>query len=517
MRVTAKPVPNKPGFRCTFRHPASQKISSFGLGTQDKTEADAICLDVATIFDDKSDPPLLSDVKSPRLLAYKPRAVDIVFGAGTFERLLKRENKPVLDDADVGTLSGRIATVLGIRADAEKIRRLDNVFAEYESKRYSVLQKQFQQLENVVKVLKPRNEWLETELERAHRARNEHVKVTIGVAVEEWKKAYVQGRASVTYKKGVQSVESFRDSLDRKSDFKLARIRSREIDDWLASLESIGPVTKRNYRAYLSSFFSWALRKYDLAENPIDRTTPLAGVARNPEHIVAIRRLHDLQAFIDSLEPYPYWQAWCAVACFAGPRYSEQAWLKLDDVYLDDGYIRIASRASGKRIIGTKTGRERNIPIEQTVLKDILAAHLKRRQAERKLKLGTTAQLSHWLFPSAVPENKNRPREKSEPGMWSHGRCFLSAWQQTVRKAAKFDAGELKGDAEETAFRVWLESQPAYWSFGPSEWRHTYGTILGQCGWSSLEISRAMGNSPAIAERHYIAVGKGGHRWPFKF
>ena len=47
--------------------------------------------------------------------------------------------------------------------------------------------------------------------------------------------------------------------------------------------------------------------------------------------------------------------------------------------------------------------------------------------------------------------------------------------------------------------------------------RHTYGTLLGQCGWSSLEISRTMGNSPTIAERHYISVTDPGKRWPFRF
>lgn len=517
MKITPKPFPNMPGYRCTFRHPISQKVSSFGLGTQDKNEAEATCLDIATIFDDKSDPPLRSDAKSPRLLAYKPRAVDIAFGPGTFERLLKRENKPVLENIDIGTLSGRIASVLGIRADIEKLSRIDKVLAEYESKRYAIVQKQCQQLENMVKVLKPRNEWLESELDRAHRATNEHVKATIGTAVDEWKKHYKSDRAAATYQQAAHAVDSFRDSLNDKEAFKLAAVRAKQIDDWLVGLGEISPVTRRNYRAYVSSFFTWALRKYDLAENPLERTQPLAGVARNPEHIVAIRRLNDLQAFIEALKPYPYWQAWCAVACFAGPRYSEQAWLKLDDVYLEDGYLRITSRASGKRIIGTKTGRERNIPIEQTVLKDILAAHLKHRQAERKKKHPSTAEASHWLFPSTVRENPYIPRTKSEPGMWSHGRCFLNEWQQTVRYATGFKACDLKGDVEEKAFQKWLESQPVHWSFGPSEWRHTYGTILGQCGWTSLEISRAMGNSPTIAERHYIAVGKGGQRWPFKF
>ncbi len=69
-------------------------------------------------------------------------------------------------------------------------------------------------------------------------------------------------------------------------------------------------MTKAKNKRYLSTFFSWAFRKYDLSENPIAKALPVAGVDRNPENILAIRSHESLVEFLDALKPWPYWRAW---------------------------------------------------------------------------------------------------------------------------------------------------------------------------------------------------------------
>ena len=243
----------------------------------------------------------------------------------------------------------------------------------------------------------------------------------------------------------------------------------------------VSQVTKAKNKRYLSAFFSWAFRKYDLSENPIAKTLPVAGVDRNPENIIAIRSYEGLVEFLDALKPWPYWRAWVAVACLAGPRWSEQCWLKAKDVYLKNGYLRVTTRTGGRNPTGTKTGRERNVPIEQTILHKILEEHTD------ALKMTET-----WLFPG--------PSElKTTGGRWRENAQFLSAWRRVAAEAnSKTD-----GAAE-------------YWHYGPAEWRHTAATAMGHSGMSALQISQWIGNSPSVCLRHYISP-VGPNRWPLNW
>ena len=516
MRINHKPVPGQPGFRCTFRHPKNKKVLTFGLGTQDATDAEASCRDLELIF---ADAKLLDDPRSPRLLAFKPRAVEIALqstygnekGRELTAQLLQRQNKPLLDDVDIATLSGRI--IQALNADRSKLSILDDILSQYESLRCAELQDDCRKLQNQVKVMQP----LADELERIKKTQNLHVKVSIGDAVKAWKIWYADGHSQKTQNEAAAALVSFKSTLPGADAFKLGQVRALDIDKWLDDLrnskdvkEKLSPVTKRKLRAYVSTFFTWAIKKYELSQNPLTNTMTVSGVARNPENIVAIRRLKDLDTFINGLKKYPYWQALAAVAVFAGPRFAEMCWLKIDDVYLDEGYIRITSRSSGKRITGTKTGRERNIAIESSTLKAILENHVATRKAEQKKKDANVNEKSDWLFPSTVTENIYKPRTKTPAGQWSDNGVFADAWAAVQKKVDD----ELNGKPKKGKER---EPLPDFWSFGPKEWRHTFGTILGHCGWTSLEIARAMGNSPSVAERHYIAAGKGGERWPFKF
>jgi integrase len=365
-------------------------------------------------------------------------------------------------------------------------------------------------------------ELLKADLLRLQRANNVHVKTTLQQAFDVWEIEYPQGRAAVTVQQCTKAVKEFvawtHELISPK--VKLGEIRAGHIESWVAQLKCedgnpVAPPTAKKIKAYLSTFFTWAVRRYDLVENPMTKTGTVAGFARHPEMIEAIVREEDLLELIEKLKPEPYWQAWVAVACLAGPRYSEQASLRLEDVFLDEHYIRIKTQSGGRRGIprkGTKTGRERRVPIEQTVLLPILKKFVARRIKERKSNKSIPALKSDWLFPTMVPDNEYSPREKTPIGKWSHGTTFLRAWDKVALDIAgvpnpKFE----KGGDEPEKIRV------GSWDFGPTQWRHTFGTALGMCDWNSLEISRVMGNSPAIAERHYVAVASAGKRWGFKW
>jgi len=334
---------------------------------------------------------------------------------------------------------------------------------------------------------------LQVELEHYRRLTNRHITMSLGDAAAAFRAAYPQGHEARTARRVAAAVNSFVAAAGPERN--LGKVAARDIDGWLRAYRNqhdgteVGPVTRSRLRAYLSIFFSWATREYDLAENPIRKTAPIAGARHRPENIRAIRRLTDLRALLDALSEWPYWRAWVATAVLAGPRWSEQAWLKIDDVFLEEGYLRITSRASGPRLAGTKTGRERNVPLEKTVLLPILREHLRQHDGAHP-----------WVFPSL--REAPWPRKKTPPGLWSGSSAFLDAWKPVAR-AAREKAG---GSGE-------------CWEYGPAEWRHTFGTALGMCGFSSLEISRLMGNSPQIAERHYISVQAedAGRRWPFRW
>lgn len=273
----------------------------------------------------------------------------------------------------------------------------------------------------------------------------------------------------------------------------------------------LSPVTRKKFRAYLSTFFSWARDRYDLPENPA-REIDVPGVSRSAEDIQAIRRYEDLVEIATALRDWPYWRTLWLTAVLAGPRWDELRRMRIADVGL---------QARTLTIRAPKTGRQRSTPIESTMLLPALRAHLERRARERQgedvdLPLfggpGDGAQpetiraaaRSDLLFPSYVDEG-TRPRTKTEPGLWSDSSTFLRAWRRAIKAAwrQQSNGGE------------WKKSPPA-WRFQPREWRHSAGSAMGHCGCSSLQISQWIGNSEAIARRHYIPPVSG-QSWPLNY
>jgi len=513
MKITPKQVPGRQGFRISFRHPARKgNVVTAWLGTKDLYRAEATCRDICLLCADQT---LWPDPYSPKLFAYDSRAVEIFFGIKTAARPVPGECTP----DELADLGANVLLAMDEARDAgtDPAQWLGTVLNSIESKRIKEKDEQISALQNKIKVVEPERDFYRDENLRLRRQHSVDIKVAVAVARLEWEPVYKIGRAPLTVKNATHAVDSFIASLPGQGATKLGEIRAGHVDGWLAGAKptrkgrvELSPATKRNMKMYLSSFIGWARRRYEMSANPLELSAAVPGAVRAREHIVAIRREAELHKLIADLKPHPYWQAWVATACLAGPRWSEQVWLKLDDVYLADAYIRIASRqpGPGMAVTGTKTGRERNVPIEQTLLRGILEAWVERRHKERKAKRPqTSAARTPWLFPTTLDANPWRPRTKTPAGLWSSDKNFLEAWRALARQA--LDLAPTKEDPE--------PALPEPWKFGPREWRHTFGTALGMCGSSSLEIADLMGNSEDICKRHYVAPSTVGKRWTFQW
>jgi len=549
MNLKPQKHPQGKGFILKFRHPLLKSVVSRGLGTSDETAAQSIVIDLESLF---SKPDLLQGPPyKAELVMYERRAVEIALGAEAARIIFDGiETRPALTVDEIARLV-QAGTVLNTPAvdyslrrrqmiadiDAEQPQPVDAAvlhserqIAQQQTERVEALigftpqanrrlQEHNSDLLKELKVARNELESRRAENDRLRRQHNVDVKATLGHAVESWKPSYRQGRKSDTVKTSFAYLDKFIEFMPEKARTKLGSIRARDIDRWIESLRKIvevdgnievddedkctefSPLTKRNHRNAVSTFFRWAVSKFDLVENPVAKTLPIAGVESIPERIVAVDRAVDFTSMLSALEPYSYWRTWVAVACFAGPRFQEQRTLRLDDVYVDtDGdLIRVRTRASGRQTIGTKTGRERRIPIERTTLKPILLAFLEERRRQQRATSATAAEKSDWLFPTLAPDG-TIPRVKTEVGLWSDNTLFLKWWRRIAQAAGNNQAGK-------------------YWEYGPREWRHTFGTILGNCGWNALEIARAMGNSADVCQRHYVASVSAGQdrRWPFKW
>jgi site-specific recombinase XerD len=498
MKITAKQIPGKLGFRTTFRHP-TRGLLCWGLSTTDKDEADRICRELT---EGLTDPSITRT--SGRLFGFHKRTNELLFGADVAKRIESKTEQPALDEDDIGSLARRIMGTLE-RASADKKKdTLVNVLRAFESKRYGELQKQFKDMENKWLATAPRVAELEHELARIRREHNKHVTITAAAAFEAFKSSNDYTHLEVkTQNELSYAVDLFLATLPEKQ--KLGELRSTHIADWLNVLKKkdggdLSVVTKAKMKRYLSVFMSAAYSTYDLHENPMDKTRAVKGAALSREEIKAITDESQFHEFLDTLKAIdPYWHAFAATAVLAGPRYAELCWLKLEHVNLEGNYIKIATRRNRENVKGTKTGKERRVPIETTTLRKILADHLVRRQVEQQREGASEGEKSDFVFPTRVPPNAFKPREKTPAGIWSDNRVFQETWEQIAELGRA------------------LTYEREYWNYGPREWRHCAGTAMGYSGNDSLRISSWLGNSEDVCKDHYIRASETGKLWAFRW
>ena len=191
--------------------------------------------------------------------------------------------------------------------------------------------------------------------------------------------------------------------------------------------------------------------------------------------------------------------------------------LKISDVFLDEGYLRVARRLDGHT---SKTGKERNVSIEQTILAPIFKEFIEARLKQQKKEKATEAEKSVYVF-STLTRAPKRQRVKSLSGTWSNNRVWQTAYNEARKTVLKIETTTNRQDKTEYEHELKkaLSQHAYYWSYGPDEFRHTFGTALAMSGFNKLEICKQMGNSEEVADHHYIAQVSTGKksRWPLEF
>lgn len=496
--VTATKIPGRPGYRVQFRHPLqADKVITFGLGTRDKDFADAIAADLQTILNDTS---FHHNADDRRLYSFQPLAVAAFFGRDhdAVKRIaaVSRDDSPMDADDFLKVAKAIWKDCLEYGAPDEDgiitnpfpssesafCDLLKQHLGEYSPKKFREIQDTNKKLVNELTTARGKIADIQRQLETIEKKYAVNVKATVEDVAKIWADVYRNQVAAKTYKEAKRAVDLFTASLPEKT--KLVDVDAGKIESWLNSLIKtddtgkavpIAAVTRKKTRQYLCVFVTWAVQRYTLPINPI---TAVRVKSKAQDSIDAITDEKVLIKLTESLKPDPYWQTIVAVCCFAGPRYSELINMKLSDINLDANEFRIA---------GVKTGKFRRVPVEQSTLRPILDAYLK----TVRPKLGD----SSYLFPSIADAALYKPRTLTPEGVWSDNGVFLDYFRAA------------------TAKRVPVTIK----HYGPREFRHTFGTVLGMIGWGSREISETMGNSESVANRFYIAKSKHGTRWSFKY
>ncbi|HEY3318949.1 MAG TPA: hypothetical protein VGP72_00535 [Planctomycetota bacterium] len=470
----------------TYTHPSKGRRNR-NLGTENEIEAKTKALDLERILND----PSIWDAQpdDERLRDFDPRAIEAFFD------FLPQPKKALtkIDPEHHESLRKVLNALDSIPAQQRPPASIRVATTDANEAR----QKQAD-AERKIARLEQEKAALESENRDYRRKLNKHCTTKLEAAVAEFQTHY-KGRTKHTTGQVNAVLKSFSTCVIGGKPLGvqlLGDVHSNHINNWLADYKGtrknatgVSQTTRAKCRRYLSTFWTWAFTHYDLSENPIEKALPVAGTA--PEHIVAIRRYEDLIALIDGLADWPYWQAWVAVAVLAGPRFTEQVYLKTSDVLLESNYIRIATRASGRVKTGPKTGKERNVPVEQTKLLPILKKHLQ-----------TLTSNTPWLFPSLAEAPANPKQLRSS--IWRN-ETFMDYWLTKKKRVGISDLARQKA-----------KSEAEYWNYSQSEWRHCAGTAMGHAGLSALQISQWLGNSEDICRRHYIAP-IGARPWPLKY
>jgi integrase len=446
MKLTPKIMPRGKQYMVQFRHPRkNMKSVTEYLGTDDLTHAETICFEACRLFNNQA---VLQAPTPESVNGFDRRAVELVFGKELADELIdgteaKKLTLPAISQEDIDKLLVRAET-LRDGNDAAKfvVALLDKTGFSFQN--FALLLEEYGKQNKAFVVLTEKYEEATRELAQLKRQRNAGIKVTVGQAFEKYARHYP---TTVTTERTVDDtigwVEDFISSLPMKKDMLIADISKKHLNEWIGKLrredgEPLAPGTANKRRSCVSNFMKFIYHEYDLSENPMEKARRIEGASRSPEQIRAIRRVYDLNDYLEALKPYPYWRAWVAFAVLAGPRWCEQRRLRIDDVYLDTDcdYVHIATITSGRRKKGTKTGKERKIAIERTVLKPILKEHLALRKAQRRSPDASPAERTNLLFPSPIQQRKDGD------GMWCGSSNFNTNWCKIVGAITGFKPPE---------------------------------------------------------------------------
>jgi integrase len=233
----------------------------------------------------------------------------------------------------------------------------------------------------------------------------------------------------------------------------LAEIRTADAERLLTQEATKGrrPATLLRHREILHAFWRWAVRQGHVERNIVsDIPRP-----RLPEHDPTFLGLDQVEELLKGVEPLRI-GALVATAVLTGLRREELCWLCWDDLDLDapTPMLRVRAKTIAGESWQTKTKRDRKVPVSKRLAKVLLA------------------------YRDAMPKRR---------GLW----LFASP------DGCRWDRDNLSRE-----FRAVMKRLKLAWTF--LDLRHTFGSHLARNGVSLLKIAKLMGNSPAIASKHYI-------------
>lgn len=211
------------------------------------------------------------------------------------------------------------------------------------------------------------------------------------------------------------------------------------------------PATILRHREILHAFFKWAERCGFVEKNPVAGTRRPRLPARDPRFL-SIEQIDEVLKVVEGQRVAPV----VATAICAGLRREELCWLTWSDLELDaePAMLRVRAKVVDGESWETKTKRDRKVPISSRLL-PVLRAH---RAAHRR-------KDCPWVFES--PEG------------------------------LRWDPDNLGRE-----LRAVLNSKGLRWNF--LDMRHTFGSQLARRNVSLVKIAKLMGNSPQVAQMHYV-------------
>lgn len=235
-------------------------------------------------------------------------------------------------------------------------------------------------------------------------------------------------------------------------------LTARMMTEWLSEYvtrNSAAPKTANRYREILQKMFTWAIDIYGIKFTGGDNPALKIKRWREGAPVIVFLTLEDIAKQLQVLQDMPQVQVMVAVYIYAGLRREEAMWLQKKDVDLETGFIRVHSKVVLGRSWQPKNGKNRLIPISSE-----LRAYIE--------KYTPCASDGDWYFPSPA-------------GCW---------WDPDNFSARALAAVNMANGM------VW----------GCDEFRHTFGSQLAMAGTALQKISKMMGNSVQICERHYAAL-----------
>lgn len=233
----------------------------------------------------------------------------------------------------------------------------------------------------------------------------------------------------------------------------LAEVTTADVERFLTgfALRGSQPATILRHREILHAFWRWAERQGHVPRNVV-ASVPRPRLPERDPRFLSLDQVDELLQAVEGDLIGPL----VATAVFAGLRREELCWLRWEDLDLsgEPAVLRIRAKTVQGESWMPKTKRDRKVPVSGR-LREVLQRHRNERGA----------RCAGWLFPSP--------------------------------QGCRWDPDNLSG-----RFRDLIKRAGLPWNL--LDLRHTFGSQLARKGVSLLKIAKLMGNSPAIASRHYI-------------